>query len=619
MIYTATYSPEDNKIRLSASSRLPAEVYERVKVAGFRWAPKQDIFVAPMWTPQRADLAEELAGEIGDEDTSLAERAEQRAERFDEYHDKRTADATSAAAGVKRLADGIPLGQPILVGHHSERHARKDAERIENGMRRAVKMWETAEYWTRRAAGAISHAKYKERPDVRARRIKGIEADLRKVERSDKESAGGLRMLELIDLPEKWKANEAGAMPTREERAAYIAGRMNANVSRKNETGSWWSIYDVLRLPVEERYKAAPVMTIDEVLADVRASFARATAYRLRWAEHYRNRLAYERAMLADAGGTVAQRTGPEVGGGCQCWATKAGAWSYIQKVNQVSVTLLDNWGNASDADGSRNFKRTIPFDKLRRILPAAEVAQARAEGRIKDTPCKTGFYLLESRPDFDKREAEAGTPNTPEAEPAPELDRATVDAMRETLRAGITVQAVPQLFPTPRELAERVAELADVQPGHRVLEPSAGTGMLLGALGGRMFAEGADLPPYKERDQVHAVEINAALAARLRTEFPLTDVRCADFLQCNGDMGAFDRIVMNPPFENGSDIKHILHARGMLKPGGRLVAICANGPRQREKLQPLADLWEDLPAGTFKDQGTGVNTALLVIERGRS
>ena len=41
----------------------------------------------------------------------------------------------------------------VLVGHHSERHARRDQERIENGMRRAVRLWETSEYWSRRAAG----------------------------------------------------------------------------------------------------------------------------------------------------------------------------------------------------------------------------------------------------------------------------------------------------------------------------------------------------------------------------------------------------------------------------------------------------------------------------------
>jgi hypothetical protein len=53
MRYTATYSPEDNKLRLSATSRLDAETYARVKAAGSSWAPKQEIFVAPMWTPAR--------------------------------------------------------------------------------------------------------------------------------------------------------------------------------------------------------------------------------------------------------------------------------------------------------------------------------------------------------------------------------------------------------------------------------------------------------------------------------------------------------------------------------------------------------------------------------------
>lgn len=176
---TATYSPEDNKLRLSSATRLDKETYTRVRAAGFIWAPRQGIFVAPMWTPEREDLLLELCGEIGDEDTSLVDRAEARAERFEEYGEHRAADAAAARDAVAKIADGIPLGQPILVGRHSEKHARKDAEKIENGMRRAVKMWETAGYWKSRAAGAIRAAKYKERPDVRARRIKGIEADIR--------------------------------------------------------------------------------------------------------------------------------------------------------------------------------------------------------------------------------------------------------------------------------------------------------------------------------------------------------------------------------------------------------------------------------------------------------
>jgi hypothetical protein len=79
-------------------------------------------------------------------------------------------------------------------------------------------------------------------------------------------------------------------------------------------------------------------------------------------------------------------------------------------------------------------------------------------------------------------------------------------------------------------------------------------------------------------------------------------------------------RIVMNPPFANAEDIKHITHALTLLKPEGRLVAICANGPRQNNALRPLVtDLKgssEDLPADTFKDAGTGVRTVLLTIDK---
>jgi len=177
----ATYSPEDNKLRLYSSARLDAELYARVKSVGFKWAPKQDLFFAPMWTPDREDLLIELCGEVGDEDTSLVERAEERAERFEEYRERRAEDAQNAHDSASAISERFAGGQPILVGHHSEKRARKDKERMDGAMRQAVRMWDTSEYWKRRAAGAKRHAKYKERPDVRARRIKTLEADKRKL------------------------------------------------------------------------------------------------------------------------------------------------------------------------------------------------------------------------------------------------------------------------------------------------------------------------------------------------------------------------------------------------------------------------------------------------------
>lgn len=97
-------------------------------------------------------------------------------------------------------------------------------------------------------------------------------------------------------------------------------------------------------------------------------------------------------------------------------------------------------------------------------------------------------------------------------------------------------------------------------------------------------------------------------------------DVRCSDFLECSAEQlgGLFDRVVMNPPFAACADIKHINHALAMLKPGGRLVALCANGPRQNAALRALVDArggdWEDLPADSFKAEGTGVSVALITL-----
>ncbi|WP_459203491.1 DUF3560 domain-containing protein (plasmid) [Ralstonia pseudosolanacearum] len=704
---SATYSPEDNKLRLYASSRLDSALYQRVNAAGFKWASKQDLFVAPAWSPDREDLLLELCGEIDDEDTSLVERAEQRADRFEDYSDKRGQDAESARQAVAAIADGIPFGQPILVGHHSEARARKDAERIENGMRRAVRLWETSEYWTRRAAGAIRAAKYKERPDVRARRIKGLEADKRKQERNRAEAE---KFLKAYNDPEA----KGAKLGDGRELLPALLGTYEGGLSFEQMRA-----FDRQELSFEE---ALPIAV---------KSLSARVEWANRWIAHIDNRLAYERAMLAEAGGTASDKVAPEKGGACRCWASPSGGLSYIVKVNKVSVTVLDNWGN-----GGENFTRTIPFDKLGALMSAAQVAEARAQGRLVETTDQTGFYLREAPTNTDSAEpaTTTATPAAPaaavpvgmpprcnypgagfvhitmeewnkipkdyrgwgilnangttgahkarralgcyllpdekdmnkrhsypnvyitdakrvdppskapapattdaaQAEPVPApaapaapaagapVAREAFDAMRETLRAGVQVVSAPQLFPTPVDLARRMADLADIRPGMRVLEPSAGTGLLLGALGGRMFGHNP------ERGEVVAIEVNRDLSRRLRGEFPKTRVHCADFLSIDGPaalvgdvpapvpLGDFDVIVMNPPFENGADIRHIRHALKMLKPGGRLVAICANGTRQNAQLRPLVEQyggeWEDLPPDTFAVSGTGVNTALLTL-----
>ena len=603
---TATYSPEDDKLRLSFPHRLTREDYERTRAAGFIWAAKQGLFVA-VWTPEREDLALELCGdEIEDEDKTLVERAEERADRFADYRRSRQAEGEAAHRAVDQIADGIPFGQPILVGHHSERRARRDAERIESGMRRAIRAFETADYWKQRAAGAIRAARYKERPDVRARRIKGLESDERKQARI-LEGLANARRLWSGEIKARNGAGEVRQVVIEETPEArlimwQVVGHSsvgNYRVIPSEDGKRGWNAWDLLRPADDGRWPDTPEMTLPEIARRCLEIVANLTGRHERWREHYQNRLAYERAMLDEQGGTVADRTKPEKGGACRCWCSPSGGWSIIQKVNRVSVTLLDNWGN-----GGADFTRTIEFDKLRALMSAAEVDEARRCGRVLNET-RRGFFL-------------AGLPEEPKPAPAPAAPKAEdpaakAAALRATLAAGVQVVAANQLFPTPPDLAMRMRNEADLRPGQTILEPSAGTGRLIDAI-----------LRVGEFSHLLAIECNGPLTDRLRDQYQeqrdagLLTVLGGDFLSISPEpspagVGQFDRVVMNPPFERGADVQHIRHAMRFLKPGGRLVALCGAGPRQEAFAAEIGVPWRSLGPGLFKNEGTDVAVALLV------
>ncbi len=609
MYGTATYSPEDNKLRLYPDGRLPQDIYERVKAAGFAWAPKQELFVAGMWTPGRFDLLVELCGEVGDEDTSLVERAEERSERFEGYSERRAADGDAAESQANLLSRRFEGGQPILVGHHSERGARKAAEKIENNLHKALKMWETSAYWRDRAAGAIAHAKYKELPDVRARRIKKLESELRKTERDlaeAKKRYAAWQSVANMDGADEIIPDDGQNMNAAQRLAytlanyggsgwnAYHPTCEEVNAKAREIWGHGFSAYDFLT-KTEFVGLPFPKLTPRQVATLYVETFRNPndgdSSSVHRWIEHYQNRLAYERAMLAESGGTVADKTKPEVGGACRCWASPGygKGWSYISKVNKVSVSVGDSFGGTQ---GARVFRRLMPFDKLAAVMSKAEVDQARAEGRLHEVEDGTGFYLTE---------VEAVVPK-PTPPPADE-NLAKIEEMKARVKEGVQVLSAPTLYPTPPEIAREMVELAQIEPTHRVLEPSAGTGALLWEIGAE---------PVKV-----AVEYIDRLAEALaQCGMPNLTVHCADFLSLNGELGTFDRVVMNPPFNGGADIKHVLHAIEHLKPGGRLVALCANGPRQQDKLRPMAEEWRELPEGSFKMAGTNVRVALMTYEK---
>lgn len=168
---TATYSPEDNKLRLYVG-RVPRDEYLKLRAEGWTSTPKQSCDFVATWTPERRNTCLEYADIIEDEDQGPEDRAADRAERFGEYRDKRTSEATGHA-------DRYDSG-PMAHGYQSQARAERATRRHDRIASYACDAWSKAEYWQQRTAGVIRHALYKSTPGVRMGRIKVLEAELRR-------------------------------------------------------------------------------------------------------------------------------------------------------------------------------------------------------------------------------------------------------------------------------------------------------------------------------------------------------------------------------------------------------------------------------------------------------
>lgn len=192
----------------------------------------------------------------------------------------------------------------------------------------------------------------------------------------------------------------------------------------------------------------------------------------------------------------------------------------------------------------------------------------------------------------------------------AGEIEARAQEELRQKIES-LKFAKIPGYFPTPAALVARMIEAADLEPGARVLEPSAGSGAIADAA----------------RDAGHnvfCVERHATLAAILASKGH--EVRQSDFMEYPARGGFYDAVLMNPPFEAGQDCAHVRHAWKFLKPGGALVAIMGVGVTFRQQ-RPYSDFREwseslggefvEIPAGTFKESGTGVASVMLTLRKG--
>ncbi len=569
---------------------------------------------------------------------------------------------------MSHSADGFP----ILVGHHSEKHARRDAKRIENGMRRAVGCWETSQYWTDRAKSALRHAKYLERPDVRYRRLKKFESEKRKHDKSIAESAKYAKAWSLV------LTTEAGA-DARRLLALKVANY--DRVTLPPEPGQKWgtSLWSAL----EDR-----TIVAEDAARIAIAHHEQWAARDARWIGHLERRIAYETAMLGETGGTAKDRFDIQVGGKVlvRSWRTSFRAeWLPVLRLNRgprglqsvsvragaIPIEEVQDYREPEEGDAEKvkaatklapmvnhpcegaksmtkaEWARLHKDYKSARTVKATETVGAYRYRVAMSAAGLVPVFLTDSK----RIDPPAGAASKPElarfrrdevvdavdevfarevVAPAPafvrrpEPEPTVFDAMKASLKAGVTTVSAPQLFPTPDALAADVVRAAAIANWSRVLEPSAGTGQLVRAL--RAEVPSGELVMVETSDALCAGPLRALVDADAVGAHWRIELRRADFLELTvEDLGLFDAIVTNPPFAEGAGIAHVAHAVSFLRPGGRLVAILSAAVEfrmDRAHVDFRALVAEHggtivrLPDDSFAVSGTGVRTALVTLEK---
>lgn len=175
--------------------------------------------------------------------------------------------------------------------------------------------------------------------------------------------------------------------------------------------------------------------------------------------------------------------------------------------------------------------------------------------------------------------------------------------------KAKTLIRQIPGFFPTPKNIAETMVQLANLTNGDKVLEPSAGSGNIADVI-------------RETGIEPDVIEWNRTLTELLKLKG--YNVIGDDFLEYI-NLNSYDKIIMNPPFEKLQDIDHVKHAYRWLKTGGRLVSVMSESPffRADKKAEQFRRWFYDvggdiidLPSGAFKESLTGVKTRIVVIDK---
>jgi hypothetical protein len=158
------------------------------------------------------------------------EKKERKKARLAERAARAEREGRAAYDSADRIAKAIPLGQPILVGHHSEKGHRADLKRIDRGMRKSIEKSKEADELRRRAEAVGTGGISSDDPEA----VQKLQAKLEQLGRRQKwmktvnaawRSSGKPDQLRL-DMARRWHWQPGAPFPS------YSLSNLSAEVRR---------------------------------------------------------------------------------------------------------------------------------------------------------------------------------------------------------------------------------------------------------------------------------------------------------------------------------------------------------------------------------------------------
>jgi Domain of unknown function (DUF3560)/N-terminal domain of anti-restriction factor ArdC len=169
-------------------------------------------------------------------------RIQAKRERYEERADKAQAESLDIHRRARKMAEVIPFGQPILVGHHSESRDRNYRNRIHNTFGKAFAAQDKAEHYAQKAASVGMGGISSDDPAA----VEKLRAELASLERSQETMKAANKAIRTNKTAETQKAalvasgfTEACALKLLEKDfagrlgfASYSLSNNNANITR---------------------------------------------------------------------------------------------------------------------------------------------------------------------------------------------------------------------------------------------------------------------------------------------------------------------------------------------------------------------------------------------------